>query len=41
MEQLLTLAKQAGFTQAAPLESSALTVRTEVRDMCASDRCRA
>ena len=41
MDQLLTLAKQAGFTQAAPLESSALTVRTEVREMCASDRCRA
>ena len=41
MEQLLTLAKQAGFTQAAPLEASALTVRTEVREMCASDRCRA
>lgn len=41
MEQLLTLAKQAGFTQAAPLEASTLTVRTEVREMCASDRCRA
>ena len=41
MEALLTLAKQAGFSQAAPLESSALTARTEVRDMCASDRCRA
>ena len=41
MEQLLMLAEQAGFTQSAPLEASALTVRTEVRDMCASDRCRA
>lgn len=41
MEQLLTLAVQAGFTQAAPLEASILTVRTEVRDMCAADRCRA
>lgn len=41
METLLALAKQAGFTQAAPLEASDLTVRTEVRDMCASDRCRA
>ena len=41
MEALLTLAKQAGFSQAATLESSALTVRTEVLDMCASDRCRA
>ena len=29
MEQLLALAEQAGFTQAAPLEASALTVRTE------------
>ena len=41
MEQLLALAEQAGFTQSAPLEASALTVRTEVRDMCAADRCRA
>ena len=41
MEPILTLAYQAGFTQAAPLEASALTVRTEVREMCASDRCRA
>ena len=41
METLLTLAAQAGFTQAAPLEASALTARTEVRDMCAADRCHA
>ena len=41
MEQLLTLAAQAGFTQAAPLEAASLTVRTEVRDMCAADRCHA
>lgn len=41
METLLALAKQAGFSQAAPLEPSALTVRTEVRDMCAADRCHA
>ena len=41
MEQLLTLAAQAGFTQAAPLEAHTLTARTEVRDMCAADRCRA
>lgn len=41
MENLLILAKQAGFTQAAPLDASVLEVRTEVRDMCASDRCQA
>ena len=41
MEQLLTLAAQAGFTQAAPLEAHTLTARTEVRDMCAADRCHA
>ena len=41
MENLLILAKQAGFTQVAPLDTSVLEVRTEVRDMCASDRCKA
>ena len=41
MEQLLPLAAQAGFTQAAPLEAHTLTARTEVRDMCAADRCHA
>ena len=41
MERLLTLAKQAGFTRAASLDPSVLNVRTEVRDMCASDRCQA
>ena len=39
MEQWLTLARQAGFSQAAPLEMAALEVREEVRAMCAADRC--
>ena len=39
MKQWLALAKQAGFSQAAPLEIAALKVREEVRAMCAADRC--
>ena len=41
METLLDLALQAGFTRAAPLDAAHLEVRTEVRDMCAADRCHA
>ena len=41
METFLSLAEQVGFTRAAPLETFALAVRTEVREMCAADRCRA
>ena len=41
METLLNLALQAGFTRAVPLDTAHLEVRTEVREMCASDRCRA
>ena len=41
MEQLLTLAAQVGFTRVAPLETSALAIRREVREMCAADRCHA
>ena len=41
MEELLALAKQSGFSQAAALDASALEARTEVRDMCAADRCHA
>jgi len=41
MEELLALAKQSGFSQAATLDASVLEARTEVRDMCAADRCHA
>ena len=41
MEELLALAKQSGFSQAAALDASDLEARTEVRDMCAADRCHA
>ncbi|MBR0374149.1 MAG: DUF2284 domain-containing protein [Mogibacterium sp.] len=39
-ETLVTLALEAGFTQAAPLNMDALLFRSEVRDMCAADRCK-
>lgn len=41
MTDILSLALQAGFSQAAPLDMSALTALEEVRAMCAADRCRA
>ena len=41
MEELLALAKASGFSQAAALDTSVLEARTEVRDMCAADRCHA
>lgn len=40
MERLLTMATQAGFSRAQELHMPALTVMQQVRDMCASDRCR-
>lgn len=39
MERVLELARQVGFSRAAPLNMAALAVRAEVRDMCAGDRC--
>ena len=39
MEQLLKLARQTGFSQAAVLEMSSLHALAEVREMCAADRC--
>ena len=39
MERILTMARQIGFSRCAALEMSALQGRTEVRDMCAADRC--
>lgn len=39
-EQLVMLAKEAGFTYAAPLAMDALVFRPEVREMCESGRCR-
>lgn len=41
MTDLVELALQAGFSQAARLNMDALVVRAEVRAMCAADRCRA
>lgn len=41
METLLTMARQAGFTDAAPLAMSALTAMPQVREMCAAGRCHA
>ena len=40
MQRVLELARELGFTTAAPLNMAALTIRSEVRDMCAWDRCR-
>lgn len=39
LTELLTLATQAGFTHAASLDPSTLRFRSEVRDMCAANRC--
>lgn len=40
IDELLTLAAEAGFTYAAPLATGSLEFRDEVREMCSSDRCR-
>ena len=39
-EELTVLAKEAGFTYAAPLAMDSLEFRDEVRSMCAEDRCK-
>lgn len=41
METLLTLARTAGFTDAVPLDPTALTALPDVRRMCAAGRCHA
>lgn len=41
MSEMIELALVQGFTSAAALDPRALTVREEVRDMCAADKCRA
>ena len=40
MADIFSLAKQNGFDRVAPLCMEALTPRPEVREMCASGRCR-
>ena len=40
IDELMVLAKEAGFTYAAPLEMGSLDFREEVRSMCAEDRCK-
>ena len=40
IDELTVLAKEAGFTYAAPLEMGSLEFREEVRIMCAEDRCK-
>ena len=40
MEELIRLALEIGFSHAAALDASRLRALPEVREMCASDRCR-
>jgi len=40
IDELTALAKEAGFTYAAPLEMDSLEFREEVRSMCSEDRCK-
>ena len=40
IDELTVLAKEAGFTYAAPLAMDSLEFRGEVRSMCAEDRCK-
>ena len=40
MEALLSLARQAGFSQLTQLDAAVLNPMPEVRDMCSADRCR-
>ncbi len=40
IDELAVLAKEAGFTYAAPLAMDSLEFREEVRSMCAEDRCK-
>jgi predicted metal-binding protein len=39
METALNIARAAGFEVAAPLDPGKLSFRTEVRDMCAANKC--
>lgn len=39
MTELLTMARDAGFEETAPLQAARLVFRPEVRDMCRADRC--
>ena len=41
MKDLIELALGQGFSHAAALAPAALSLRPEVRDMCAADKCRA
>ena len=40
IDELIMLAKEAGFTYAAPLAMETLEFREEVRGMCSEDRCK-
>ncbi len=40
IEDLVMLAREAGFTASAPLNMSSLIFRPEVRDMCSADQCK-
>ena len=40
MEMLLSLARQAGFSQLTELDAAVLKPMAEVRNMCSADRCR-
>ena len=40
IDELITLAKEAGFTYSAPLAMDSLEFREEVRSMCSADRCK-
>lgn len=41
MEEWIKLAKEIGFSEAAPLEAAKLEARQDIREMCAEDRCHA
>ena len=41
MEKWISLALEMGFSHALPLDVATLVPRQDVRDMCASDKCRA
>ena len=41
LERWIAVAKQIGFSEAGTLNTATLTVRKEVREMCAEDRCHA
>jgi predicted metal-binding protein len=40
IDELVVLAKEAGFTYAAPLAMESLEFREEVRSMCSADLCK-